>query len=62
MRSKVTIVFFFSISLLQGQNDYISFYNYCNEGDEQAYFKNYPLAIAKYDTAFSKVDFVGVNI
>lgn len=61
MRSIVTFVFFFSISLLQGQNDYISFYNYCNEGDEQAYLKNYPLAMAKYDTAFSKVDFIGVK-
>jgi hypothetical protein len=52
---------FLAQSPIYSQNDYIAYYNLCNEGDEQAYLKNYPLAIAKYDSAFGKVDFIGVN-
>lgn len=48
---------FLAQSPIYSQNNYIAYYNLCNEGDEQAYLKNYPLAIAKYDTAFGKVDF-----
>jgi hypothetical protein len=57
------ILIFYALSFgsMHSQNDYITFYNYCNEGDEQAYLKNYPLAIAKYDSAFRKVDFIGVK-
>lgn len=52
---------FLAQSPIYSQNSYIAYYNLCNEGDEQAYLKNYPLAIAKYDTAFGKVDFIGVK-
>ena len=52
---------FLAQSPIYSQNDYVTYYNLCNEGDEQAYLKNYPLAIAKYDTAFGKVDFIGVK-
>jgi hypothetical protein len=52
---------FLAQSPIYSQNDYIAYYNLCNEGDEQAYLKNYPLALAKYDSAFRKVDFIGVK-
>jgi hypothetical protein len=57
----ILFVFLISENPLYSQNDYIAFYNHCNEGDEHYHLKNYPLALAKYDSAFRKVDFIGVK-
>jgi hypothetical protein len=60
-----TLIFslFFSLfcNVIIAQYDYISYFNYCNEGDEQAFLKNYALALKKYDTAFNSVDFIHTN-
>lgn len=42
----------------QGENNYIKYYNICNEGDSLFHFKNYKEALKKYETAFTKVGFV----
>jgi len=48
-----TILFTFSY----GQN-YIDYYNLCNEGDRLAYFDKYEKALHSFETAFDKVDYV----
>src|SRR5688572_27555636 len=47
------------VTNLAGQNndDYIRYYNLCNEGDKQTYLKNYKLAFEKYDSAFKFVHY-----
>lgn len=44
-------------SFLLGQN-YLPYYQLCNEGDQQAYLKNYQRALTKYQEAFELVDYV----
>jgi tetratricopeptide (TPR) repeat protein len=58
--SNYLLSLFFSLfcNIIVAQNDYIYYYNYCNEGDEQFYLKNYALALKKYDSAFQSVDFI----
>jgi hypothetical protein len=58
--SRFIFSLFFSLfcKIIVAQNDYIYYFNYCNEGDEQFYLKNYSLALKKYDTAFQSVDFI----
>ncbi|HWY11255.1 MAG TPA: hypothetical protein VN026_08020 [Bacteroidia bacterium] len=41
----------------QKSDDYIRYYNLCNEGDKQTYLKNYKLAFEKYDSAFALVHY-----
>jgi hypothetical protein len=42
----------------QKENDYIKYYNLCNEGDSLYYFKNYKEAMEKYEAAFRTIGFV----
>lgn len=45
----------------QNKNDYIRYYNLCNEGDEQSHLGNYSLALNKYDLAFTFVHYLHVK-
>ncbi|MFH2142397.1 MAG: hypothetical protein ABIJ97_08250 [Bacteroidota bacterium] len=59
MIKSILIVSFYIliITTIHGQN-YIEYYNLCNEGDKQIYLENYQEALAKYEEAFSLVDYV----
>ena len=52
----MTLIIFFSLSLL-GQN-YIEYYNLCNEAEKELDLKNYNKALFLYETAFKKVDYI----
>lgn len=41
--------------------DYISYFNLCNEGDRLIYEKQYAQALSKFDKAFKLVDYVHAN-
>lgn len=45
------------INLLFAQN-YINYYNLCNDADKEVYFKNYKKALDNYEKAFQSVDYV----
>ncbi len=49
-----------NFNLLIGQ-DYIEYYNFCNEGDKQIYLKNYEEALKNFNKAFSLIDYVHAN-
>lgn len=48
-------------SLLGTAEDYISYYNYCNEGDRYVYLKEYELALEQYELGLAAVKYVHVH-
>ncbi|NQX98399.1 MAG: hypothetical protein HRT73_11055 [Flavobacteriales bacterium] len=57
MKIIITSILTFSLSILYGQN-YIDYYDYCNEGDKQIYLKNDSSALENFKKAFLLVDYV----
>lgn len=57
MKIIITSILTFSFSVLYGQN-YIGYYNLCNEGDKQIYYKNDSSALENFKKAFLLVDYV----
>ncbi len=56
---KVLIISFLLFVGLNGfGQDYIDYYNYCNEGDKQIYLKNDKTALENFEKAFSLVKYV----
>lgn len=57
MSKNLTILLLFIGSACWSQ-DYIDFYNYCNEGDKQVFLKNFEKGLYQYEKAFSLVNYV----
>lgn len=53
----VILSLFVGIGNVYGQ-DYLPYYQLCNEADEQIYLKNYAAALQKFETAFENVPYV----
>lgn len=51
------IVCFLTSNFLKGQN-YIDYYNLCNEGNRQMYLKQYRKALQSFESGFAKVDYI----
>lgn len=57
MKSYLLFLFTVLINPCFSQN-YLTYYQQCNEGDKQAYLKNYDAALKHYEAAFATVNYV----
>ncbi|MGB0423598.1 MAG: hypothetical protein ACPGED_04725, partial [Flavobacteriales bacterium] len=60
MKYCVTIILCLTCFIAAAE-DYISYYNYCNEGDRYVYMKEYELALEQYELGLAAVKYVHVH-
>ncbi len=53
-----SVVFLLVIKQTCFSQNYIEYYNYCNEGEKQIYLKNFVTALNQFEKAFTLVDYI----
>lgn len=57
MKINLPIIFLFFLNTLQSQN-YIEYYNHCNEGDRKIYLEDHESALINFEKAFQGVPYI----